>query len=146
MKTRFVLAALALLAVLSLCQCDVADQVLGCGAYAVSSGLLGPFAGPPPTKCSDLPTSPDYQPAGLASRPDGTCTATASDGACPACITAHCCEETLACLTDGPCTCVVGLVLPGIHAPEGTTCDGDAPAFPAELTCLSDHCAKECLQ
>jgi hypothetical protein len=161
MKSRLALLGLA---VLALCNCSncpdpnsiqaKAENVLADAAYAWANGKLGPLAGPPPARaggpgdcrcsggCDD--TAPAEDPAALWSPPHGACTATASDGACAACVTAHCCAETLACVAETTCTCLMVKQTPGISWPADAPCGAEDAASSAEIACLSTHCAQEC--
>lgn len=149
-----------------LCQCNACPEpgsvqaqikdAANKGAYAATKAIMGPFAGPPPVEAgsSDDPDcnkanldgpDMDYASAGLSSHPGGACTGSvAGYGDCVACATAHCCAESVACFSEGTCTCLMALRTPGVSWPESVPCGEQDDFYTAENACLVDHCAKEC--
>lgn len=131
---------------------DAANQA----GYAVAKGMLGPFAGPEPASaggpedgdCRQLDVEgPDdaYAIAGISSAPTATCAGPVTGyGDCAACATTWCCAESVACFSEGKCTCLMAQRTPGVDWPAEVPCGEPDDFYQAEIACITDHCAKEC--
>jgi hypothetical protein len=122
-------------------------------AYEVGKQMLGDAFPPPPLDPSrndcgfgiDQTILPGYDTANFSSgSTSGICAASASDKTCAACVKASCCAETLACLGDDACACLLVLRTPGVSLPDDMQCAAEDSAYKTEIACLADHCAKEC--
>ena len=123
-------------------------------AYATAKGMIGPFAGDAPASAgtpgdpdcaSVVVDDPGMEPAGLSSPPEGVCSSSVSGyGACVACVTTWCCAESVACFSEGTCTCLIAARTPGISWPESVKCGEPDDVYSTEIACLNEHCAKEC--
>jgi hypothetical protein len=162
MKNR--LAALVF-AVFGLCHCSncpdpdsaqaTAENLLSDAAYAFANATVAPFAGPRPGRAgtsedcrctSTWGAAPPAEGTAALWSPPRACPATAADGPCPACVAAHCCAETVACLAEDTCPCLMARQMPGLPRPESAQCGAQDAAYAAESACLTTHCAEECLQ
>lgn len=158
------LLILVVVAVPSLCHCAAcpvqgssqaqAEDAANAAVYAAVSSKLGPLAGKPPAAAGspDDPrcngggfAGPDEEPAALSAPPAGACTGSITGyGACVACVTEWCCTESVACFSEGTCTCLMGRATPGLSWPESMKCGAEGAVYAAAAACLSAHCATEC--
>jgi hypothetical protein len=160
MKTRL---AVLVPAVLVLCHCNNCpdlgsaqarlENLVSQLAYALATHYVGPFAGPPPPeagssddpRCNGSTTAgPELEPAALTST-EGACDGNPGNDPCVACVSASCCMETVACLSESTCTCLLARRTPGISWPESVKCSAPDEAYAAALACLTAHCEQECL-
>jgi hypothetical protein len=118
----------------------------GCGP---ASRPCPGFWGPLDPACGEWTLTSSPAPSAQALEGDaGACGAAATDDTCVACAKASCCTESLSCLGDAACACLVSCRTAGETVESCSAqaqCDlAPGATYTTMASCAAAHCAEQC--